>query len=269
MQEGVYIGYKYSDDTLLHSISFNMIRLESILDNGVLSIRKMKELGINYCANYTGYNLDDTISCVAYKYVNPSVLDSAYNKYISSSVSLIIEGVDYIYDVSSRYINRVDEVLVSDYIPTSAIRGVIVPSMYRDVPIYSVNYLTLDSNSYLNVRDSVLMLFKYFDGHGYKVSDNSIYDYMNELKLTNNAIYKLRENNVSLDDEDYKDLVSNFHELVGELDECLGIEIARYYASLFGRKNVSVFDVVKMLCDSKNIPIYDLPISRRRNSYDR
>ena len=50
------MGYKYSDNTLIHSIGFNFARLESILKYGILSSKKAKEKNISFARNYNGYN---------------------------------------------------------------------------------------------------------------------------------------------------------------------------------------------------------------------
>ncbi len=261
--------YNYKEDTLLHSIGFNLIRLESILTNGILSKRKMEELGINYCTNYTGYNLDDTISCMLFAYINPTVENNAYNKYAINGITLIVEDVDYIYDLGERYINRVDEVLVKDYIPTNNIKGIIIPSEYRDKYIYDLNYLTLDSTSYINIKSSVDMLNKYLNNNKYYLDMDIVNEYLYELAITNNAIYKLKEQKNYKENEDYQDLVSNFHETVYDLDEYLRFEIAKYYTKKYKKIDITLLDIVNSICEDKNIPIYDLPYKKGKSKNDR
>ena len=43
--------YQYRDNTLLHSVAFNLQRLESILNNGLLSYNKAVEKGLNIAKN--------------------------------------------------------------------------------------------------------------------------------------------------------------------------------------------------------------------------
>ena len=141
------MGYKYSDNTLIHSIGFNFARLESILKYGILSSKKAKEKNISFARNHSGYNLDDTISAVRYIYINPTDYTSSYCKYTTSGIGFILEDVPYIYDVSTRVINHSDEVLVEDNVDVSKIKAMLVPIEYRNTSLKDLNYLPLDSTS--------------------------------------------------------------------------------------------------------------------------
>ena len=44
--------YNYKNDTLLHSVGFNLQRFVSVLNYGIVSKNKAKELGLSFSKNY-------------------------------------------------------------------------------------------------------------------------------------------------------------------------------------------------------------------------
>ena len=54
--------YRFNSDTLLHSVSFDLYKLYSIMQNGILSKNEAEKQGINFSRNHYGYNFDDYIS---------------------------------------------------------------------------------------------------------------------------------------------------------------------------------------------------------------
>ena len=52
-------NYRFSDNTIVHSIGFNPWKIESILTNGILSKSEASKNNVWYARNYFGYNFDD------------------------------------------------------------------------------------------------------------------------------------------------------------------------------------------------------------------
>ena len=108
------MNYKFNDDTLIHGISFNPMKLEGILKYGIVSENYARSNNIPYSKNYN-FTIDeeikdkdrinklimdankDNIYLVRYLYVSDDPL-SAYNMYIKNGISIIIEDVPFIYD---------------------------------------------------------------------------------------------------------------------------------------------------------------------------
>lgn len=144
--------YKYNDNTLFHSAGVNFSVIESIMKNGIASEKYGKEHGISVNRNYFGSNLDDTISCVRYLYVNDEVEDSAYSRYIKKGISFIMEDVPFIHDKNERIIHRSDEVLVKDFIPKEKIKAISIPSSLSEASFEELEYIKSDSTSYVNIK---------------------------------------------------------------------------------------------------------------------
>lgn len=248
------MNYKYNDNTILHSVGFNVFKLESVFENGILSFNEATSKNIVYARNYTGYNLDDAISCVRVSYINPSILDSSYHKHIMHGVSLIIENTKFIYNKNERVIHNVDEVLVENSIDKNNIKGIIVPSNYENMLLSEVDCLTLDSTSYVNVKNSCVFIYKYFLKYNYNLNKDLLNEYLNELYLTNNAIRECNEK------EDYDDLVVNFKEVVRELNDYLKEEIHNCFKKVLNKDEVTLLDAVNYLNKKYyNLSIYDIP----------
>ena len=95
------MNYKFNDDTLIHGISFNPMKLEGILKYGIVSENYARSNNIPYSKNYN-FTIDeeikdkdsinklimdankDNIYLVRYLYVSDDPL-SAYNMYIKNS----------------------------------------------------------------------------------------------------------------------------------------------------------------------------------------
>ena len=260
------MGYKYSDNTLIHSIGFNFARLESILKYGILSSKKAKEKNISLARNYSGYNLDDTISAVRYIYINPTDYTSSYCKYTTSGIGFILEDVPYIYDVSTRVINHSDEVLVEDNVDVSKIKAMLVPIEYRNTSLKDLNYLPLDSTSYVNVKKNCDILIDYLKDYNYEVDIDEYKSYLVELYLTNEAISKIEDKS----GEDYCELENNFRELVFELNEFFKTEIFICFAKFFNNNNVTLMDLVNYINDKYyHLPIYDIPFYVRKGKIEK
>ena len=94
------MNYKFNDDTLIHGISFNPMKLEGILKYGIVSENYARSNNIPYSKNYN-FTIDeeikdkdsinklimdankDNIYLVRYLYVSDDPL-SAYNMYIKN-----------------------------------------------------------------------------------------------------------------------------------------------------------------------------------------
>jgi len=265
------MDYNYNLNTLIHSIGFNFCALESIFQNGILSYNKALELGVNYSRNYFGYNLDDTISCIRYSYINSEVDDSSYSRYTKCGVSLIIEDVAFIYNKNERIIHRADEVLVSDYISSDKIKGIIVPSSYSEATLDSLTYLPLDSTSYINIKNKCAIYLNYLKTYGHEVKIDDLNIYLRELYLTNNAILEISKNSSDLkNDLDYLDLVNDFKDVIGDLNDFIGMEFQTCFNKFFKKDNVNVLDMVSYInYKYKKLNIYDLPFESRKNANDR
>ena len=214
----------------------------------------------------SGYNLDDTISAVRYIYINPTDYTSSYCKYTTSGIGFILEDVPYIYDVSTRVINHSDEVLVEDNVDVSKIKAMLVPIEYRNTSLKDLNYLPLDSTSYVNVKKNCDILIDYLKDYNYEVDIEEYKSYLVELYLTNEAISKIEDKS----GEDYCELENNFRELVFELNEFFKTEIFICFAKFFNNNNVTLMDLVNYINDKYyHLPIYDIPFYVRKGKIEK
>ena len=89
--------YKFGENTLIHSVGFNLFKFSSILEHGILSEKAALRENVNMARNFDGYNFDEYISMIRYIYVDNGV-NSSYNRFAKKGISFIVEDVDFIYD---------------------------------------------------------------------------------------------------------------------------------------------------------------------------
>lgn len=236
-------------ETFYHSVGFNIVKLDSILRNGLMSLENAKKENISYSRSYEGYNLKDTISLVREIYTNIDT-DGAYKKYISKGITISMElPLDMvIYDRSERIINHPDEVLGKDYIANEYFSSLIIPNEYADYSIEELPILTLNSTSYQNIKDTSDNIVQYVENalHG-KVDKEEYNDLLNELKYTIKAL------NEDIND---KELNDDFLEIKYELNCFLTELINNAFKKYINKENITIYDIVEYInSNTLNLPI--------------
>lgn len=251
--------YKCNDDTLFHSVLFNLPKLESIMKHGLVSEKYANTNGIYYARNYSGYNLDDTISMIRYLYVNYNVEDSSYYRYVKNGVSLIIEDTAFISDKDERIIHRTDEVLVESHIPKEKIVGIMIPSEYDD--FYLSDLLLIDPNmqNYDNAKNNCNYLVRYLISNNHQI-DTEYYKFlMGNLNETNIAIGKQKKDS-TLEKIDYDELILDFKDILLDINTFLAKDFEDYFGTLLNKDRVTLKEAVSYLNDKYlHVGIYNIP----------
>ena len=259
--------YRYNDDTLLHSVGFNLWRFESVLKHGILSKNEALKDKISYSKNYFGYNKDDSISLVRYLYINPNVLYSSYDLYLRNGISFIVEGVPFIYDKGQKQIHRMDEVLVKDKIPKEAICGISVSDKYLDMTLDRLPMISFNITSYNYLKETSDNLIKYLKDNNHEVDYEEYKEIFYDLKLTSRAYASLKEKNVKEDDEDLKDVLDYYQELLQELSFYLARETFNCFSKKLGKPATLRDTMGYIMSKYGNLEIFDLPqevVNKRR-----
>lgn len=126
------MNYNFNDNTLLHSVMFNPFKLESILQNGIMSFNEASKSNSSFTRNTFGYNFDDYISMTRYMYVSFGDKNTSFYNYTLKGITLIVEDQDFIYDHKDMYFNYPDEVFVKDKVDKENIKGILLPLKYLD-----------------------------------------------------------------------------------------------------------------------------------------
>lgn len=244
-------NYKYKENTLLHAIGFDLYKLDSIFKHGILSSDEAKKRNISIGRSFNGYNLDDTISFVRYIYINPSDLDSSYNRFIKNGISLIVEDVPFIYDYNERYIDHKDEVLVKDKVDVDKIKGISIPSKYLNSSLQDLPMFSLYSFNYINIKETCSNLINYCSTLGYKLTTEEKLEYNNLLYLLSISLEDRLRNRSDLEKED----IANEDKIL--LSEFISYIVNKTFSLLLNKEDVSLYDVVSYInSKSLNLPIY-------------
>jgi len=125
---------------IFHGIGFDLIRLQRILDNGILSEEAASEKGVDITRSYGGYNLSDSISVGESPAVHKTYTFGVFRNYIANGISFVIDGVSAhkARKGSERDSGYIDEAFVTHSIPKEKITGIMVPEEMLDLPLSKI-----------------------------------------------------------------------------------------------------------------------------------
>lgn len=264
------MSYKYTDDTLMHSIGFNPMKLESILKYGLVSDNYARKNNITFARNYNFTLSSDTLGklhesndintmiqesyreniyLVRYLYISDDPL-SAYNMYIKNGISFIVEDVDFIYDKNTELIRRSDEVIVKDHIPKEKITAILIPDNYKDITIDNLDMLPYNILNYKLIVDSINNLIRYLDRYGHRVEDQELNNLLNDLLIAYRSVNSLDKNHV-----DYNEALEDYKEIISEINKILSQNVFLCFSKILG-KEATLIDMVEYInrkYDNKSI----------------
>lgn len=265
--------YQFTENTLFHSIGFNLSKLESILTYGILSEERKNKLNsqfkllglppIPYAKNYQGTNEDKYISMVAYPLINPQDLTSAYNKYTTKGIGFIIEKPNYHIDKTKYDIHRNDEVWVEDIIPLNKIKGIIVPEQYRSKTLDKLTYLPLNATKYESIKANYELLKNYLKEYNYNIDEKKANEYLKNLYLLSLVI---QTDNISQETKEYQENYNTWKYYLQEFNDFLSFNLAKCM-NIYYQKEITLIEMVEIILKKHNLnlPIYDIPVQTDKN----
>lgn len=256
------MNYKFNDDTLIHGISFNPMKLEGILKYGIVSENYARSNNIPYSKNYN-FTIDedikdkdsinklimdankDNIYLVRYLYVSDDPL-SAYNMYIKNGISIIIEDVPFIYDKNKELLKRSDEVVVKENISPLNITGIMIPEDYKDKPLNEVMMLPKNILNYNLIKSSAIELVNYLQSNNYEVNITELSYLLKDLGIANKSVNSLSKDNI-----DYNDALNDYKDIINDINYFLSENVYNYFSSVLG-KSATVLDMVEFINNKYN-----------------
>lgn len=256
------MNYKFNDDTLIHSISFNPMKLEGILKYGIVSENYARSNNIPYSKNYN-FTIDedikdkdsinklimdankDNIYLVRYLYVSDDPL-SAYNMYIKNGISIIIEDVPFIYDKNKELLKRSDEVVVKENISPLNITGIMIPEDYKDKPLNEVMMLPKNILNYNLIKSSAIELVNYLQSNNYEVDITELSYLLKDLGIANKSVNSLSKDNI-----DYNDALNDYKDIINDINCFLSENVYNYFSNVLG-KSATVLDMVEFINNKYN-----------------
>lgn len=276
------MNYQYNDNTLLHSIGFNPMKLEGILKYGIASQAYASASDIPFAPNYNfniapediaKYHLESAIndklternshniSLVRTLYISSDPL-SAYQKYVRNGISFIVEGIPYIQDKGKELIKRSDEVIVKDYIPKENITGLLIPQNYKDKLLSEVPILPTNILQFELIKRNVSCLLTYINSYHYSLSQAEKEDLdflIDDLTIAARSIKSLSPNTI-----DYEEAILDYRDIISDLNHLLSQIVYHCFASLL-KKEVTVGDLVNYLAYKYNFHnLFYLPAEEGR-----
>ena len=241
------MNYNFNDNTLLHSVMFNPFKLESILQNGIMSFNEASKSDFSFTRNTFGYNFDDYISMTRYMYVSFGDKNTSFYNYTLKGITLIVEDQDFIYNHKDMYFNYPDEVFVKDKVDKENIKGILLPLKYLDYLLEELPMFNLKSTSYVNIKHTCDDLIKYLKTLNYDVNMPLYNIYLNDLYQ---VVLKLQK------DENNSMLLEEFMECKISLNEFIAKEVQNAFDKKFNKKITTLEEMATFIAEKYNKKIY-------------
>lgn len=241
------MNYNFNDNTLLHSVMFNPFKLESILQNGIMSFNEASKSNFSFTRNTFGYNFDDYISMTRYMYVSFGDKNTSFYNYTLKGITLIVEDQDFIYNHKDMYFNYPDEVFVKDKVDKENIKGILLPLKYLDYLLEELPMFNLKSPSYVNIKHTCDDLINYLKTLNYDVNMPLYNIYLNDLYQ---VVLKLQK------DENNSMLLEEFMECKISLNEFIAKEVQNAFDKKFNKKITTLEEMATFIAEKYNKKIY-------------
>lgn len=241
------MNYNFNDNTLLHSVMFNPFKLESILQNGIMSFNEASKSNFSFTRNTFGYNFDDYISMTRYMYVSFGDKNTSFYNYTLKGITLIVEDQDFIYNHKDMYFNYPDEVFVKDKVDKENIKGILLPLKYLDYLLEELPMFNLKSTSYVNIKYTCDDLINYLKTLNYDVNMPLYNIYLNDLYQ---VILKLQK------DENNSMLLEEFMECKISLNEFIAKEVQNAFDKKFNKNFTTLEEMATFIAEKYNKKIY-------------
>ena len=241
------MNYNFNDNTLLHSVMFNPFKLESILQNGIMSFNEASKSNFSFTRNTFGYNFDDYISMTRYMYVSFGDKNTSFYNYTLKGITLIVEDQDFIYNHKDMYFNYPDEVFVKDKVDKENVKGILLPLKYLDYLLEELPMFNLKSTSYVNIKHTCDDLINYLKTLNYDVNMPLYNIYLNDLYQ---VVLKLQK------DENNSMLLEEFMECKISLNEFIAKEVQNAFDKKFNKKITTLEEMATFIAEKYNKKIY-------------
>lgn len=241
------MNYNFNDNTLLHSVMFNPFKLESILQNGIMSFNEASKSNFSFTRNTFGYNFGDYISMTRYMYVSFGDKNTSFYNYTLKGITLIVEDQNFIYDHKDMYFNYPDEVFVKDKVDKENIKGILLPLKYLDYLLEELPMFNLKSTSYVNIKHTCDDLINYLKTLNYDVNMPLYNIYLNDLYQ---VVLKLQK------DENNSMLLEEFMECKISLNEFIAKEVQNAFDKKFNKKFTTLEEMTTFIAEKYNKKIY-------------
>lgn len=241
------MNYNFNDNTLLHSVMFNPFKLESILQNGIMSFNEASKSDFSFTRNTFGYNFDDYISMTRYMYVSFGDKNTSFYNYTLKGITLIVEDQNFIYNHKDMYFNYPDEVFVKDKVDKENIKGILLPLKYLDYLLEELPMFNLKSTSYVNIKHTCDDLINYLKTLNYDVNMPLYNIYLNDLYQ---VVLKLQK------DENNSMLLEEFMECKISLNEFIAKEVQNAFDKKFNKKITTLEEMATFIAEKYNKKIY-------------
>jgi len=232
--------------TIFHGIGFDLIRLQKILDNGILSEQAASDKRVEIIKNYGGYNLSDSISVGESPAINNTYTFGVFKNFIANGISFVIEGVSTFKAMKGeeRDSGFIDEAFVYHSIPKKNIKGIMIPEKMLDIPLSKIP-IGLSK-----------MGHGYIDNRCRKIIKNLEEEY--NFKADTSILEKLMAKKAELEESnlDYLELDAKTEKIFEQMDKFMQVYLSKAYSKKFNISNPTLKDILLQIIP-KGMNVYN------------
>ncbi len=250
---------KIDNESCFHGVGSDFFKLESILNNGILSAYSRKKQNLNVSSNFYGSNGSLWISVVDASMVSQN--GDAYRRYIQKGISLYCHVQKFKEDNTnniSGYADTknkneyIDEKYVFDRIEVEQIHSIFIPNEMVEKDVSELNYM-ICASVYNNINDTVNYYKNEMKKRGFFSIDDAQVNKLLQIFI-NNAL--------AFDELSPNDQIRNRDSYSAECDiikEKINIEVQKWFKNFYSyilkkdlNEKITVLDVVMHLMEKFN-----------------
>lgn len=261
-------------DLYLHSVGVDFFKMESILQNGILSKNKLKEKEITSSKRFDGCNIEDFVSVAIYgdEFYSEK---NAYQMHIQGEIIFCIEDVNAIEGLDPNKLSFVDyqkikktvpinaggyrdERFVKDEIPVTKITDIIIPKRLLEMNLANsnINYIS-DSVSLDPIESQIIYYLKIINKKMFEEDeiDIKINDF---LKTIFDKLLKENETNINIT----KYLKIIFEKLLNENQTITNVnDNLKIIIDKLLRRNITENNIIKNVFDVISFKLIEFQIN--------
>ena len=253
---------------VLHSIGCDYYKIDSVLQNGILSraaLAKMHLQGVNNFNGGNGYYWISVVPAKLFSLGNTHEHNTASEIFINTGITFVCQNIRIYNPVDLANLAYAkenslpcsischpDERYVFHKINPSDIRAIVLSRSTGDMPLTEARYLYNNFNTSI-IKHKINM---FLSSINYPKKMEEIPLFTELFKEYEDAIYKHFQKPRLVRIEERDELAVKLELLLTPINNLLGLILNDYYRGYLPKDNLTVFDVTKLMIEKTN-PLYN------------
>lgn len=249
---------------VLHSIGCDYYKIDSVLQNGILSraaLAKMHLQGVNNFNGGNGYYWISVVPAKLFVSENTKIPNTASQIFIQNGITFVCQNIRIYNPVDLANLayakenslpcsisRHPDEMYVYNRIHPDNIRAIVLSKHIGNTPLVEARYLFNNFNT--SVIKHKINMFLESIYYPRKLADIKAFDELFQAYENAVSAYFQKPRLIRVDEAD--SFATELNILLAPINKLLGIILNEYYEKIIGHGNLTVFDVTKLVMEHNN-----------------